>query len=207
MYKNIKTRQKAVKWGVQVPLYYFGMVPDIIKATGEAFVKSLAADSAKQIKRNIIRQTYNHKPLNLNYKHWKKKKGYDTRILIRTRFFLDNIGSFKEHEKNAIVYRVGVKDLQYPNKKKLQTIARYLEYGTSKMPARPVFRPMSREISAHIHSHVLRLVNSLNINLKKKLPYVSIDQLLSRALRQGDMEVVPHRRVVIRGMLKRRHIT
>jgi hypothetical protein len=193
-------------WGTQVPNFYFGLIPGIIRSTGEAFVKKLATDTARGIKSKIIQQQFHHKPLTPNYLLWKKRKGYDTRILIRTRFFLDNIGAFNESVREAIVYRVGVKDLAYPDGKRLQTIARYLEYGTSKMVARPVFRPTSRELSAKIHTHVLRLSNLLTNNLKKKLPHVDVEQMVSRAFTTGNTEIMQQRRVIIRGMVHKRHV-
>ena len=198
-----KTRSKAVMWGTQIPPYYFGLLPDIIRNTGEAFIKSLASDTAKEIKHRIVTQSYKHVPLTSNYKRWKKKKGYDPRILIRTRFLLDNIGSFKDSvNKAGIIYTVGVKDIGYPDGKRLQTIARYLEYGTSRMPARPIFRTLQREISAKIHTHVLRLVRMLNLEFAKKMPPVQIEQMLARILKTGDTELVQQRRVAIQGRFR-----
>jgi len=187
-----------------IPPYFFGLIPDIIKTSGETFVKNLASDSVKKIKSGVIRQTFKHKPLTQNYLRWKKRRGYDPRILIRTRFFLDNVGSFKEPSKRGTVYRVGVKNLQYVDGKSLQVIARYLEYGTSRMPARPVFRPTSREISAKIHTHILSLVKLLNTNLKKKLPSVQLEQMLNRVLKTGDSGLVQQRRILTQSMMRKR---
>jgi hypothetical protein len=207
---NIKTKSKAVMWGTHVPPYFFSLIPDIIKSTGESFIKSLANDCAKTIKSKIVRQQYQHKPLTKNYLRWKKKKGYDKRILIRTRFFLDNIGAFKEHVRGSFVYRVGVKNLKYNDGKDLNVIARYLEYGTYRsdrktvlMPARPVFRPMYQMLSATMHTHVLKLAELLNVNFKKKLPAVSFETMINRALRGESSETVAKRRVIIAGMTKR----
>lgn len=84
-------------------------------------------------------QRFQHAPLSPKYLEWKQRKGLDERILIATRFYIDHIAVRRSHRG----YKVGVGDARSPNAKvSLRQIVRWLEFGTTQMPARPHWRPM-----------------------------------------------------------------
>jgi hypothetical protein len=95
---------------------------------------------------NIWNQRFALKPLAPKYLKWKAMNGRDTRILISTGKYVDSIRMWKVMRGKVQVIQVGV----YPNKRfaprgnanvgvRIVDVARWLEYGTTKMPARPVW--------------------------------------------------------------------
>jgi len=122
----------------------------------EKTLESVTEDTSRhyaRLFRDYIRQVlelqlYRWEALNANYLKYKKAHGLDERILIATGEYKDNIKVFK-HGKG---YVVGL-----PRGKKhnvsgipLVTLAKYHEFGTSKMPARPMWRTA---ISVFVRKH------------------------------------------------------
>jgi hypothetical protein len=86
-------------------------------------------------------------PLNKDYLDRKIHEGYDPRMLIRSRFYLENIKWWKVRgsgKGRKAEYRFGVKQVQHPDAKmKLGRLAAIHEYGNRRTPARPFWRPLA----------------------------------------------------------------
>ena len=68
----------------------------------------------------------------------------DARPLIATGFYLENIQVTQEESATGTLYSVYVPDIEHePSGVPLQTLVGWLEYGTTKMPARPHWRPVA----------------------------------------------------------------
>jgi len=99
-----------------------------------------ADDIVKEAKEIIKKQKYKWAPLNEKYLEHKKKKGLDERILMATGDYVDKgIGKW---EKDGRLFVGPVPGIHKPSGLPYQLIARYFEYGTWKMPARPLWRPL-----------------------------------------------------------------
>ena len=116
---------------------------------------------AEQIYKAIDTQRYTKfnkskwKPLSFNYYTWKKKNHLSLHIWEATGCLKSNIKVFKKGSYIAVGFRQ--KDY-YPNSfLKVNTVARYMEYGTNKktgaMPARPLFRPLLTYMRKHVSDY------------------------------------------------------
>ena len=112
----------------------------------EAFVKAnkVTRETAKQVAKDakdVIRnQEFDWEPLDPGYKETKKKKGLDERILIATKDYVNNgIGWWEKEGRIFVGPRRGI---HKPSGVPYQTLARWLEFGTWKMPARQLWRPL-----------------------------------------------------------------
>ena len=118
------------------------------------FDKWIAEKIADLTKTAIKEQRWKNKwkPLNSQYKAWKIKKGLDPRILIAYGYYLNSIKVYKSGKD----WVVGVDPFQIHPKTgiRMKKLARYLEYGTSKMPARPHWRPAFEYIRKHINRYI-----------------------------------------------------
>jgi hypothetical protein len=108
----------------------------------------------------IASQAFNHQPLNPDYKAGKVAQGLDPRILIATREYLDSIQVTKLIGEYG--YRVGVPNRIHSGSNiSLRDLARMLEFGTSRMPARPHWRPMA----SIYHNKAVKMADSVNEDL------------------------------------------
>jgi len=106
---------------------------------------------------------YNWDDLSVTYFEYKKKKSFSTRIWERTGLLKKSITYWREEDK----WVVGIdKYLRYPDTNvPVYKVCRYMEYGTSKMPPRPLFRPLQRYISRHIRRFWRRYASEVGIDL------------------------------------------
>jgi hypothetical protein len=74
-----------------------------------------------------------------------KKKGFSD-IYIEKGDYMVNIVTELEKRKSRTILRVGPSKLIARKGLTFQELATYLEYGTSRMPARPVWNPVFREV-------------------------------------------------------------
>jgi hypothetical protein len=127
-----------------------------LKAEGEklgrGFDKFIAEKIVETAKAGILEQRWRDKwkPLSPSYLEWKKRKGLDTRILIATGQYLD---SFKVYRSGKYWVAGVEKDrLHYFEGKvvKIGDLAKWLEFGTRKMPPRPHWRPAFDYVSKNI---------------------------------------------------------
>jgi hypothetical protein len=89
-------------------------------------------------------------PLSPAYLRWKERLGLDTGRLVRTRHYYYNL-SLTTTDTGFEITPTGIepaifdkyKRLVNPNPQSYDVIAKWLEYGTKRMPARPHWRPVA----------------------------------------------------------------
>ena len=104
-------------------------------------MKYISEEFAKMVRGIIYKQTYNWPPLTEKYLRMKERTGLDTRTLIATKKYVKSIKSIRtvDNEK-GVVYSTGPVG-KTAEGIPLTLLGRWLEYGTSKMPAREHWRP------------------------------------------------------------------
>lgn len=116
------------------------------RATAERFLKLQGEVLTKKLKEAILGQRYNWYPLDPKYLRDKVRQGYDPRILIRTKQYVEEMQVFGPEEiENGVLYRVGVPDEDHNSGLPFRELARIMEYGRrdGKKPyARPHWRPV-----------------------------------------------------------------
>lgn len=90
-------------------------------------------------------------PLDKDYLEWKRRQGLDTRIWIATGMLRDSISVYRSNG----AWVVGINQrMRYPGSKvHMYKVLRWMEYGTSRMPARPLFRPVKRLIQGRMRKY------------------------------------------------------
>lgn len=103
--------------------------------------RALAQDISKKAKEIIRKQEYDWEPLSEAYLEYKERKGLDERTLIATKDYVNNgIGWW---EKDGYIF-VGPKEgIHKPSGVPYKLLAKWFEYGTWKMHARPLWRPLA----------------------------------------------------------------
>jgi hypothetical protein len=106
-------------------------------------------------------------PLNEKYKEWKKRHGFDERILIMTGEYLDSICVIEKQEqpdvtkgqrKGRFSIGVGVRDKPHTRAKvAMVTLMKWLEHGTSKSPPRTHWRVVWERFRAEMPRNVERI--------------------------------------------------
>lgn len=145
------TRAEGRKWRpgtVMIPRDF----PDL-KNHMDNFAEYMAELYSDKVIEAINTQKYvdRWEPLSIPYLEYKKRKNLSVKIWERTSLLKNSITYWEEGSK----WVVGVsKMLRYPGTDiKVYRIVRYLEYGTEKMPARPLFRPVQRSLSKDIRRY------------------------------------------------------
>lgn len=106
-------------------------------------------------------------PLTIRYVDWKRRKKYSVKIWECTSFMKNHIKVFKKG--NFIALGFMRKDCYPRTAVSLNRIAKYVEFGTVKMPARPLFRP----IVLYYRKNVSRLFKNYQKELnKRKVDYL-----------------------------------
>jgi len=94
-------------------------------------------------------------PLSPDYLKRKIKEGYPENMWFRTGELLDAIEI--KYQKGQSRIKIGIDERRTTKvgktTVKLILIAKWLEYGTKKLPARPLFRPAKDYISRHIRRY------------------------------------------------------
>ena len=95
----------------------------------------------------IENQRYKGKwaPLSPRYAQWKKDHGLDTRIWVASGLLKDSIAVYRSND--AWVVGINPKKVYPGTQTRVLDVCRHLEFGTSRMPARPLFRPVRNYIS------------------------------------------------------------
>lgn len=90
-------------------------------------------------------------PLSPEYAEWKRRTGLSPNIWESTSLLKDSISVYRSNNE----WVVGVNPyLRYPNSKTyVHKVIRYMEFGTSKMPARPLFRPVKKLIEGRMRKY------------------------------------------------------
>jgi hypothetical protein len=114
-------------------------VPQVFREFGQ----EKSQQFVDEIKFKIASQLFNHAPLSRAYYEGKLKAGQDPRILIQSSEYIDSF-MYEEltHETEGITFRVGVPNtLHSGSGLPMKLLQKFLEFGTSRMPARPHWRP------------------------------------------------------------------
>lgn len=98
-------------------------------------------------------------PLSLSYMRYKKQHHLSLKIWEATGTLKNTIHVFKKG--TLIVVGFKQSDTYHKTGIKINTIARYLEYGTVKMPARPLFRPLLVYMRKHVSDYYKRYQKEL----------------------------------------------
>lgn len=147
--------------------------PLLIKTYGRHV--EAAKRMAQEFRDNIYKQRFKLHPLNPRYLKWKIRHKLDPRILIATKKYVRAIG-VKKTKRGAIIGLVrGTRiDITKTRDGKLKirkipytTLARWLEYGTKRMKARPHWRPQIKQWKAEVHRFRRELVKELTRDLKR----------------------------------------
>lgn len=113
--------------------------------------EKVGATILKKVKAHLLKQDLPWRPLNKRYKRSKAKGGWDTRILLATHSYYDNINMWKR--SNGWYVFVGVKKGVYgktmSGKKTaidIATIAYIHEFSQKAKRRRPLWNPVIREM-------------------------------------------------------------
>lgn len=110
-------------------------------------------------------------PLTIRYLTWKGKKNLSLNIWEATGCLKNNIKVFKKGNYIAVGFKQS--DVYPKTAAKVNTIARYMEYGTNKpkgaMPPRPLFRPITIYMRKHVSDYYKRYQNELKSKNKTYL--------------------------------------
>lgn len=127
---------------------------------------------AESIIKAIDTQRYKSKkwpPLSVRYVDWKRRKRYSLKIWECTGFMKKHIRVFQKGSFIAVGFMR--KDCYPKTRITLNRIAKYVEFGTPKMPARPLFR----QIVLYYRKNVSRLFKNYQkelTNQKKNYLYL-----------------------------------
>lgn len=115
-----------------------------------AFSKKIADLYVKELVEAIESQRYKSRwePLTPSYLEYKKSQGLSTNIWEATSLLKESITYYRSGNS----YVVGVnRRLKYPGTHVfVYKVIRWMEYGTSKMPARPLFGPVKRKLERNM---------------------------------------------------------
>lgn len=116
------------------------------------FCEEVANEFKDELQFRIASQAFGHRPLNPAYRMGKVRARLDPRILIATgeyleSFTVEDLSSREHQERHGIEgpgFVVGVRDgIHSGSRLPYRVMARIHEFGTSRIPARPHWRPMS----------------------------------------------------------------
>ncbi|WP_340691086.1 hypothetical protein [Hydrogenobacter thermophilus] len=160
---------KFGKGNYQAELIYSSLSKTEFFKQFRGFEKYVAERMAEKVREIIASQLYagkQWKPLSKNYLRRKKKLGYDTRTLIASGKYFRSIGVYRSGD----AYVVSTKPFQIhmgnpglsEGGMQMRLLAKWLEYGTSKMPPRPHFRPafnyVKRNIRRYFHEYLSKSI-------------------------------------------------
>lgn len=181
---NIKIKTKGARWQPAIQLFN-QEVEEFDNEMYKDFLSFMASRYKEEVKEAIETQRFKRRwdDLSEQYKKWKKRAGLDPRIWIRTGQLLDAIQVRYFPTTNS--YGVGIDSTEHFRKvvtiknnqghitghkmgERSETsilfIARLMEWGTSKMPARPLFRPLKRIIQRNSREHFEAFLNMNDID-------------------------------------------
>lgn len=115
-----------------------------------AFSRKIADLYVKELVDAINSQRYKSRwePLTPEYLEYKRASGLSTNIWEATSLLKESITYYKSGSS----YVVGVnRNLKYPGTNvNVYKVIRFLEFGTSRMPARPLFMPVKRKLERNM---------------------------------------------------------
>ncbi len=128
--------------------------------------EEMANQFADDLRGIISRQLISWVPLSSGYAIRKRTLGLDPRILIATGRYVNSIQAMQQKDGTWLV-SVPDEPLRPGSKHTLKDLARWLEYGTLRMPARPHWRPAQNIWRTKIYQMKRRLHFDLVQELKR----------------------------------------
>ncbi|AWD93021.1 hypothetical protein HSE3_gp069 [Bacillus phage vB_BceM-HSE3] len=129
------------------------MIPIEYKHLSDKFAEYMAKTMAEEVQKAIRRQRYSSKwaPLTISYKIYKTTHNLSTNTWEATGTLRKSITYWKKGDQ----YIIGIPPRKIYHKSGIpvMTVAKYLEYGTSKMPPRPLFRPIASYLQKNIRRY------------------------------------------------------
>lgn len=122
----------------------------------------------KVIRTQSYYNKYKWKKLTKSYLAYKKRKGYDTRIWIATGTLLEALKVYTY--RDLIVIGTRDKD-RYSGALSMDTVVKYMEFGTYGNRGRPVFGPAYRYFSSSPRRFYNKFVKKLQLERKKRRGY------------------------------------
>ena len=122
----------------------FNVVDKAWKETQVGIAEQYGPQIVDDIRARIHGQRFDHEPLSPEYKRWKEKHGYDSRTLIQTAQYVNNIRWWKLPNGSLVV---GVpRNVYHHSGLPLVVLAQIHEFGApaAGIPARPTWRPVMR---------------------------------------------------------------
>jgi len=126
--------------------------------------RDLAEEFADDLRALITRQLIAWVPLTKGYARRKRMLGQDPRILIATGNYVNSIRAIQQGDGSWVV-GIPATPLRSGSKYTLKDLARWLEYGTHRMPARPHWRPAQ----AMWRTKLLQIKRRLQFNMVREL--------------------------------------
>lgn len=118
-----------------------------------AFSRKIADLYVEELVSAINTQRYKSiwEPLTPGYLEYKRQNGLSTNIWEATSLVKESITYYRSGNS----YVVGVnRNLRYPNSNVLvYKVIRWMEFGTSRMPARPLFLPVKRKLERNMRKY------------------------------------------------------
>lgn len=149
--------------GIGKPQRYVGEAMREFRAAEPKILEEFGRVVAAELRKRIRTQAIDVPPLTAEYLREKARKGWSLKTFVRTGGYVKSIQSFRKKGKLRIE-AVGVDRITgvaYAD------IAKYLEYGTVRMPPRPHWRPIVPWAETQFGKFVRRWA-------KKKLPMVAL---------------------------------
>jgi hypothetical protein len=139
----------------------------VFKNTAEVKATAVNKEAAKQIavtaREVILSQRYRWKALSPRYVNYKKKYGLDPRFHIATGEYVNAISWGVSHGK--VWAGIPTRKVHSGSGKPLWLLARWLEFGTRRMPPRPVWR----YVVSQVMKYYPKLAAQYKISVYKKL--------------------------------------
>lgn len=134
--------------------------PEWVQEKFAAYVAGIMRDQFKEaIDKQRFKSTW--PPLSEPYMDWKGKHNLSLNIWEATGYLKKSI----VYRKRNGYYLVGIDPYKrYKNGPKVLFVAKCIEYGTSRMPARPLFRPIFNQIRKHMGRYWRKFLAEENIN-------------------------------------------
>ena len=128
--------------------------------------RDMAEEFADDLRTIISRQLISWVPLSKEYAKRKRILGLDPRILIATGRYIESITPVQNPDGSWVV-SVPAEPLRPGSKHTLKDLARWLEYGTRTMPARPHWRPAMQIWRTKIYQVRRRVRHDIVQEMKK----------------------------------------
>jgi hypothetical protein len=140
---------------------------DTRKKEADKVMVASAKAIVAEVKDVIERQRYHWKPLSEMYRDMKIAKGLDERILIATGLYKRSIKWWKTTGGEV---RFGVpRGIRTQEGVPLWLISKWLEFGTRKMPARPLWRPVLSSFGRRFRETQIQFYKALKRGMEYKM--------------------------------------